>query len=417
MKQLKLLPITLAVGGALASASTFAANDAEVQALIDRITTLEKKIETDYVYRQESVELSPNIDVPKEIIFSGYARYGADYQSSDSSRVSSALSLNGNATGRLGNEGYGGEFQFGKVFKAESGAVWDAVLMIDNWSDSDMNLKKMYAGVTNFSESQPSLYIWAGRDFHQRVATGLNDYFWVMHDGQGGGFKNYDLGGAKFNLSFVGQADASSTGDTGRYAFTSKLHDIALGDDAKLNLYFNYGFASEAIDDDLKSYQVASEFFYEGQRLVLRYGDNARDSVFWGEEGQKAFLVSLDGLYQVAPKTAVEYVAAYQTEDVADDDYDRANYNINVRPMYTWDDMNSTWLEFGYNVVDFDNHDSKNTSWKVTLSQNVTFGPGIFDRPMIRFFTTVGNADNEFTGSGNTDLDTVTVGAMFEAWW
>jgi maltoporin len=42
---------------------------------------------------------------------------------------------------------------------------------------------------------------------------------------------------------------------------------------------------------------------------------------------------------------------------------------------------------------------------------------------MLRFYATVGNADNEYTGFDSngdkvaTDIDTLTVGAMFEAWW
>ncbi len=47
----------------------------------------------------------------------------------------------------------------------------------DQWgSAGGVNLKKMYAGVTNVFESQPDL-IWGGRDFHQRPQQGLNDYF------------------------------------------------------------------------------------------------------------------------------------------------------------------------------------------------------------------------------------------------
>ncbi len=54
--------------------------------------------------------------------------------------------------------------------------------------------------------------MWAGRDFHQRPQQGLNDYFWMSHDGQGGGFKNLNLGGAKFDFGFVGQVDNGDGG-------------------------------------------------------------------------------------------------------------------------------------------------------------------------------------------------------------
>ncbi len=58
--------------------------------------------------------------------------------------------------------------------------------MFDHWSD-EVNLKKAYVGVTNVLESNPNAYLWAGRDFHQRPQQGINDYFWMNHDGQGAG--------------------------------------------------------------------------------------------------------------------------------------------------------------------------------------------------------------------------------------
>ncbi|WP_456294635.1 carbohydrate porin [Vibrio sp. AK197] len=438
MKHLKLLPITLAVGSVLGSAPLLAATDAEIDALTQRIQELEKKVETDYVYQQQSIDLPPDVEVPKGIIFSGYARYGNAYASSDERMVNAYGALNGNATGRLGNENYGGEFQLGKVLKSDKGAVWDLVLMVDHYqdrtwweagsteADGGLNVKKMYAGVTNLFESQPSLYFWGGRDFHQRTATDLNDYFWVMHDGQGGGFKNLDLGFGEFNLSFVGQVDDDMVGDNGRYAITSKLHDIDLGG-ASLNIYANYGFASDTIEDrdsrDVKSYQLAGELMMNGQRLVVRYGDNAKDSAFDLVDDEQAFLVSVDGFYQVTPKASFAYVAAYQSLEVADDQ-DRSNYNINLRPGYAWDDVNSTWVELGYSLVDYDKIDATNKAWKVTVSQNITFGPFMSSRPMLRFYATFGNSDNEFAGYADdkvtittSDNDTVTVGAMFEAWW
>ena len=98
-------------------------------------------------------------------------------------------SYNGaSAIGRLGNEGNGGEFQLSKAFKGENGAIWDINVMIDHWGD-EVNLKKAYAGVTNIMASNPNAYFWAGRDFHQRPQQGINDYFWMNHDGQGAGVK------------------------------------------------------------------------------------------------------------------------------------------------------------------------------------------------------------------------------------
>jgi maltoporin len=249
----------------------------------------------------------------------------------------------------------------------------------------------------------------------------------MTHDGQGAGFYNLNLGGAKLDFGAVGEIQGDMVGDAGRYAVTSKLHGIQLGESANLSLYANYGFASEKLDgDELTAYQVAGELSVAGQRLVVRYSDNTTDSVLYGwmlEEGKNALLVSFDGSTSVTDKLGVQYLAAYQSLEVEGTD-SRVNYNAIVRPTYQWDDTHSTWLEAGYSVVDYDDFDATNSSWKVTLSQNMAIGPETWSRPMLRFYATVGNADNEYTGfdedSGDvvtSDKDTLTVGAMFEAWW
>ena len=116
----------------------------------------------------QTAAASPDMAIPFGLKFSGYARYGAQFQSGDQKFVGVDGSYNGaSAIGRLGNEGNGGEFQITKAFKSSRGAIWDINVMFDHWSD-EVNLKKAYVGVTNVLASNPGAYIWAGRDFHQR---------------------------------------------------------------------------------------------------------------------------------------------------------------------------------------------------------------------------------------------------------
>jgi maltoporin len=148
--------------------------------------------------------------IPFGIKFTGYARYGAHFQAADQKYVAVDGSYNGaSAIGRLGNEGNGGEFQLSKAFKGENGAIWDINVMIDHWGD-EVNLKKAYAGVTNIMASNPNAYFWAGRDFHQRPQQGINDYFWMNHDGQGAGVKNFDIGGVQFDVATVAAVESCS---------------------------------------------------------------------------------------------------------------------------------------------------------------------------------------------------------------
>ncbi|MEZ9709660.1 lactam utilization protein LamB [Vibrio breoganii] len=433
MKLFKLLPLSLAVAGTLASAGAFAAenNQELIDALEARLAEVEARVGGEFNDTQQPAVLNAQSEVPLGIVFSGYARYGAGYQGSDSLYVGTDGSLNANATGRLGNEQNGGEIQFAKAFESDAGAIWDVVFMVDHWSDASwatnggVQVKKLYAGASNVFESQPDLYIWAGRDFHQRPQTDLDDYFWMSHDGQGAGFYNMDLGALKFDLGVVGQVDGEMVGDNGRYAVTSKFHGMEFGG-LDLSFYANYGFKSEKLENDNdvadSAYQVAAEMKFSGQKFIVRYADNAKDSVYDLAEDQTALLFSLGGGFGLTDKAGLQYQAAYQMLE-GDAVEDRANYNIIVRPTYQWNDVHSTWLEGGYSVVDYDDIDATNQSWKVTLSQNIAIGPETWSRPMLRFYATVGNSDNEYSGKEangdyiTRDEDTLTVGAMFEAWW
>ncbi|HCN3333397.1 TPA: carbohydrate porin, partial [Klebsiella michiganensis] len=238
---------------------------AERQAKID--AAADKKV--DVITNPQTTAATPDMAIPFGLKFSGYARYGAQFQTGDQKFVGVDGSYNGaSAIGRLGNEGNGGEFQITKAFRSSKGAIWDINVMFDHWSD-EVNLKKAYVGVTNVLESNPNAYIWAGRDFHQRPQQGINDYFWMNHDGQGAGVKNFDIGVVQFDVAGVSQVEScspevmadeanpsritctggSGTGDNGHYALTTKTHNIKAGP-IDVEVYANYGFDSKAVDSD-----------------------------------------------------------------------------------------------------------------------------------------------------------------------
>ncbi|EPU6893584.1 carbohydrate porin, partial [Raoultella ornithinolytica] len=162
MKTVKMLPLAMAVVAALCPISVLAQDFTQEQidaivatavdkALADRQTKIDaaanKKV--DVMTNPQTTAASPDMAIPFGLKFSGYARYGAQFQSGDQKFVGVDGSYNGaSAIGRLGNEGNGGEFQITKAFKSSQGAIWDINVMFDHWSD-EVNLKKAYVGVTN----------------------------------------------------------------------------------------------------------------------------------------------------------------------------------------------------------------------------------------------------------------------------
>ncbi len=390
------------------------------------------------------------VDAPEDFKFSGYARYGlhasddaythdyGNYTGSDS-LIKLDRALTGNSAGRLGNEGNGGEIQFTKGLLGPNDTVWKIGFMVDHWSDN-VHFKKIFASVTNVFESQPNATLWAGRDFHQRPQTQLADFFIMTHDGQGAGVKDLDLGWAKLDLGAVGAvADGvtgatddtylygNSTNDSGNYAITSKLHDIALGDSISLSVLANYGFSTDdktdpgsARNDGTKAYQIATIFdsnWSKGSnQLAIRYSDNAYNSVFTKTEDMTDLYAGLEGSYYATQNFGLMYAIAYADHTEANDSEDRSEYSAIIRPMYSWNDIHSTWFEFGTSLADYDNG-GKNTAWKATISQNISIDAFGFGRPMLRFYANIGQSDNKATQPTQGEVDVFAVGAMFEAWW
>ncbi|MBZ4071968.1 carbohydrate porin [Escherichia fergusonii] len=459
MKKIKTLPVTLAVIAALYSISAQAQEftqeqiDAIVAKAVDKaLAERQEKMDAaaakkvDVINEPESAAQSPDMAIPFGVKFSGYARYGAHFQSGDQKYVAVDGSYNGaSAIGRLGNEGNGGEFQLSKAFKSDNGAIWDVNVMIDHWGD-EVNLKKAYAGVTNVLASNPDAYIWAGRDFHQRPQQGINDYFWMTHDGQGAGVKNFDIGGIKFDLATVAAVEScnpevmedetnpsritctggSGTGDRGNYAVTSKIHGMKLGP-LDLELYANYGFDSKAVEgeDKLKAWQGAFVVSHSNDsgvnKVIARYSDNSDNSVYNKTDDLTTIYASFEGSHKFTQQAQIEYLLAFHDYDNSSIKSDnRKNYGVIVRPMYFWNDVHSTWLEAGYQRVDYDKG-GDNSGWKLTLSQNISIAMGPEFRPMLRFYMTGGQVDNDRTARANgtkeETLDDFNLGAMWEAWF
>ena len=130
MNTIKKLPLTLAVIAALCPISVLAQEFTQEQivaivakavdkALAERQAKMDaaqaKKV--DLETNPQSAAQTPDMAVPFGLKFSGYARYGAQFQTGDQKFVGVDGSYNGaSAIGRLGYEGNGGEFQITKAF-------------------------------------------------------------------------------------------------------------------------------------------------------------------------------------------------------------------------------------------------------------------------------------------------------------
>lgn len=374
--------------------------------------------------------------------FTGYARYGAGYTNEAPLNGSLQNGINviqtaGSQyakTGRLGNEGNGFEFKLNKAFIKDD-MKWDVAVMLDDgYNGNPTGISQAYAGGSGIFATQPDAYIWAGQRFNDREQLGVNDYYTLQNDGTGAGVDNLNLNFAKLDFAVV----AGDKGRNGRYALTTNLHDIMLTDNQSLRFHANVGFSNgQTTDkdagittdtDDNTAYQLAGIYrltWSSGwNEFQVRYGNGTRSQILDNNAGQDGDTLGIfmQGEVDFTNNILMEYALSHEDSDLASNTSgtdEKWNQAV-IRPGYRWNDRMSTWLELGYDQVEFGDNLGTNSSWKATLSQNIGLGSLMGSRPMLRFYTTYGQLDTDYLANNNAkegSSDALTFGAMFEAWW
>lgn len=450
---MKRLPIAMAVAAILSPMSVMAelSTTAPSQIPNQNPATLSGDfvdVDSKGKLEQEPASILPTVTeaVDNSLTFSGYARMGAGFTDTDpGSELYEGSIQNGQniirtagsqyqATGRLGNEGHGLEFGLNKRFDHAKGH-WDVFIMVDdnygsgsNWNDGDDKLKiaQAFAGGNGVFAAQPDAYVWAGKRFNGREHVDLNDYFWFMNDGNGGGVDDLDFGFAKFDFSVV----AGDNGNNGRYALTTKLHSITITENASVRFLANYGFGSanevendDGLLEDVKdSYQLGAIYhqsFANGwSEFGARYNDGARNQLLGGNgKDGDGMALTAQGEFELSSTWELAYALIYEKNGMEDEDQTWSQ--AVVRPGYRWNDYLSTWLDVAYDQVEFDGKGT-NSSWKATVSQNFGLGSFLGSRPQVRVFATYGELDTEYVGDSGAKQgkdSATTIGIMFDAWW
>ncbi len=161
MTMIKKLPLTMAVIAAFFPLTSVMAQEftqeqidaivakAVDKALADRQAKIDaaanKKV--DVITNPETTAASPDMAIPFGLKFSGYARYGAHFQTGDQKYVGVDGSYNGaSAIGRLGNESNGGEFQISK--KKFAGLGVTELRRLRQLEGENLRLKKLVADLS-----------------------------------------------------------------------------------------------------------------------------------------------------------------------------------------------------------------------------------------------------------------------------
>lgn len=384
--------------------------------------------------------------------FHGYARSGIGWTSDGGEQQCHQLAGAG-AKYRLGNEceTYA-ELKLGQELYKENDQVFAldtnvaySVSQQNDWESTSPAFREMNVQGKNLIAALPGANLWAGKRFYQRHDVHMIDFYYWDISGPGAGLENIDLGFGKLSAAVTRDTESGgstawidgteTTKDTNNDIFDVRLASLATNTDGTLELGATYGHANTAdgydLADDASENGVMltaehTQSMLNGfNKFVVQYATDSMTS--WNNGHAQGASVNNNGsMVRVIDHGAISlndkwdlmYVGLYQDTDL-DNDNGSTWYSAGVRPMYKWTPIMSTQLEAGYDHVKDQASDETNKQYKVTLAQQWQAGNNQWARPAIRLYATYAKWDEKF-GTGTSSLaddNQVTFGAQFEAWW
>lgn len=382
--------------------------------------------------------------------FHGYARSGIGWTNDGGEQQCHKLAGAGSKY-RLGNEceTYA-ELKLGQDLYKENDQVFAldtnvaySVSQQNDWESTTPAFREMNVQGKNLIAALPGANLWAGKRFYQRHDVHMIDFYYWDISGPGAGLENVDLGFGKLSAAVTrdtegGGSEAfidgeTKTKDTNNDIFDLRLANLATNTDGTLELGVDYGRANTAdgyeLADDASENGVLltaehTQSMMNGfNKFVVQYGTDAMTS--WNNGHSQGASVNNNGsMVRVIDHGAISlndkwdlmYVGLYQDTDL-DNDNGSTWYSAGIRPMYKWTPIMSTLLEAGYDHVKDQASDETNHQYKVTLAQQWQAGNNQWARPAIRLYTTYAKWNEKFNAGSAADDNQLTFGAQFEAWW
>lgn len=382
--------------------------------------------------------------------FHGYARSGIGWTNDGGEQQCHKLAGAGSKY-RLGNEceTYA-ELKLGQDLYKENDQVFAldtnvaySVSQQNDWESTTPAFREMNVQGKNLIAALPGANLWAGKRFYQRHDVHMNDFYYWDISGPGAGLENVDLGFGKFSAAVTRDTETggssafidgeTKTKDTNNDIFDLRLASLATNPNGTLELGVDYGRANTA-----DGYELADDASENGvlltaehtqsvmngfNKFVVQYATDSMTS--WNNGHAQGSSVNNNGsMVRIIDHGAISlndqwemmYVGLYQKTDL-DNDNGSTWYSAGIRPMYKWTPIMSTLLEAGYDHVKDQASDKTNHQYKVTLAQQWQAGNNQWARPAIRLYTTYAKWNEKFNAGSAADDNQLTFGAQFEAWW
>ncbi|EKF9768060.1 maltoporin LamB [Vibrio cholerae] len=364
-------------------------------------------------------------------------------------RAGTGISGNGNAdiafqkagVGRLGNEN-DNYYEFGFAEELKTGEqTWKVESMIaqgnngaNGWEDGDFNVAQFNVQAKGLLASDQEAVMWAGKRYYQRKDIHITDFYFLNTSGTGGGIENLSVGNQKLSVALV--QDGDNTNSSG-YIFDARLANIALWENATLELAVAYNFATEKdgktelADDGVMGTAILHQGLSNGfNQTVFQYGTagyGAQVANFWGagtyygrgnadNNDANGFRLLNWGVINLGESWEMGHQLAYLSgSDIGTAKADIDQYSVVVRPMYKWNDTMRTVFEAGYNSGDNDKGEDFEYS-KFTVAQAWAMGNSFWARPELRVYGSY-LTDHEGTTFGSKGDSDFVMGIQVEAWW
>ncbi len=384
--------------------------------------------------------------------FHGYARSGIGWTNDGGEQQCHKLAGAGSKY-RLGNEceTYA-EMKLGQDLYKENDQVFSidtnvaySVSQQNDWESTTPAFREMNAQGKNLIAALPGANMWAGKRFYQRHDVHMIDFYYWDISGPGAGLENVDTGFGKFSAAVTRDTETggssafingtTKTKDTNNDIFDLRLASLATNPGGTLELGVDVGHANTA-----KDYTLADGASKNGQmftaehtqsvmggfnKFVVQYATDSMTSWNNGhaqgsQTSNKGDMVRVidHGAISLNDKWEMMYVGLYQDTNL-DNNNGSTWYSAGIRPMYKWTPIMSTLLETGFDHVKDQASGETNHQYKVTLAQQWQAGNNIWARPAIRLYSTYAKWNEKFGTSSSSlaDDNQLTFGAQFEAWW
>lgn len=364
---------------------------------------------------------------------------------------------------RLGNEpDTNMELEFDYTYKLENpenkNANVQGVIMLDGYANQgDSNnfsldgLAQAYLSFNKFFNDD--LNIWLGRRYYQRKSIHIMNYFW-LNPGQnshlGVGVEGQQLGSGKLDVALFRNEDDFTISSTA-YLINSTIidarwHSVPVGENSKLTTWaqlanrnavpsLNYANKSGYsvggwLDYKLKDLKNTTFIMYQSGAAITQSGTNprtVREDQGWNLD--KANVIEINNMltYESLPNYSFQWSLLFRQDDRGTAGNSVIKwYSTGIRPIFYFSKHVNLALEAGIDYVDDEVNNRSGELNKITVALQISADRGFKSRPVLRFFATMAEWDDDFKGFvGNIpgdapygdDTSGWTIGAQAEVWW